>query len=33
MIPESFEHGGKETGLFLVVGFGVAMAMSELQLS
>jgi ZIP family zinc transporter len=33
MIPESFEHGGKETGLFLVLGFSVAVAMSLLQLS
>lgn len=24
MIPESFEHGGKETGLLLVLGFSVA---------
>lgn len=27
MIPDSFEHGGKETGLALVLGFGVALAM------
>jgi ZIP family zinc transporter len=32
MIPESFEHGGKETGLFLVIGFGAAVAMMLLQL-
>ena len=32
MIPESFEHGGKETGLFLVLGFGVAGAMAIFQL-
>ncbi len=32
MIPESFEHGGRETGLFLVLGFGVAVAMSLSQL-
>jgi ZIP family zinc transporter len=32
MIPESFEHGGRETGLFLVIGFSVAVAMSLLQL-
>ena len=32
MIPESFEHGGKEAGLALVVGFGVAVAMTLLQL-
>jgi len=33
MIPESFQHGGRETGLALVLGFGVAAAMSLLQLS
>ena len=27
MIPESLEHGGKEAGLALVLGFGVAVAM------
>lgn len=32
MIPESFEHGGKEAGLFLVLGFGVALAMTLAQL-
>ncbi len=32
MIPEAFEHGGKETGLFLVIGFGVAVAVSLMQL-
>jgi len=32
MIPESFEHGGRETGLFLVIGFSLAVAMSLLQL-
>jgi ZIP family zinc transporter len=32
MIPESFEHGGKETGLFLVLGFSLAVAVSLLQL-
>jgi ZIP family zinc transporter len=32
MIPESFEHGGRETGLFLVIGFSVAVAMSIAQL-
>ena len=31
MIPEAFEHGGRETGLFLVVGFAVAVAVSLLQ--
>jgi ZIP family zinc transporter len=33
MIPESFEHGGKETGLLLVLGFGVATAMALAQLA
>ena len=33
MIPESYEHGGRETGLFVVIGFGVAVAMSLLQLA
>jgi ZIP family zinc transporter len=33
MIPESFEHGGKETGLFLVLGFSIAVAVSLLQLA
>ena len=33
MIPESFEHGGKETGLSLVIGFSVAVAVSLLQLA
>jgi ZIP family zinc transporter len=32
MIPESFEHGGKETGLFLVIGFSAAVAMTLAQL-
>ena len=32
MIPESFEHGGKETGLFLVLGFSVALAITLAQL-
>lgn len=32
MIPESFEHGGRETGLFLVIGFGLAVAMTLAQL-
>jgi ZIP family zinc transporter len=30
MIPESLKHGGKETGLFLVLGFSTAVAMSLL---
>jgi ZIP family zinc transporter len=33
MIPESFEHGGKETGLFLVLGFSLAVEMTLLQFS
>lgn len=33
MIPESFEHGGKETGLSLVLGFSVAVAVTLLQLA
>lgn len=32
MIPESFEHGGRETGLMLVLGFSAAVAVSLLQL-
>jgi hypothetical protein len=32
MIPEFFEHGGRETGLFLVLGFGLAVAVSLLQI-
>jgi ZIP family zinc transporter len=32
MIPESFEHGGRETGLLLVIGFSAAVAVSLLQL-
>ena len=31
MIPESFEHGGRETGLSLVIGFSVATAMALAQ--
>ena len=31
MIPESFEHGGREAGLLLVLGFGVALAMTLAQ--
>ena len=33
MLPESFEHGGKETGLFLVIGFSLAVAMVLAQLA
>lgn len=32
MMPESFEHGGREAGLSLVLGFGVAVTMSVAQL-
>jgi ZIP family zinc transporter len=31
MIPESFEHGGRETGLALVIGFSVAVAVALAQ--
>jgi ZIP family zinc transporter len=33
LLPEAFKHGRKETGLSLVIGFGVAVALSTLQLS
>jgi ZIP family zinc transporter len=33
MIPESFEHGGRETGLSLVLGFSVAVAMLLVQMA
>jgi zinc transporter ZupT len=33
MIPESFEHGGRETGLFLVIGFSLAVAMALGQMA
>ena len=33
MIPESFKHGGNESGLFLVFGFAVAIALALAQLS
>ncbi len=33
MIPEAFEHGGNESGLFLVSGFAVSVAMSLAQLA
>lgn len=33
MIPEAFEHGGRETGLLLVIGFSVALGMTLLQIS
>jgi ZIP family zinc transporter len=32
MIPESFEHGEREAGLALVLGFGTALAIAILQL-
>jgi hypothetical protein len=32
MIPESFEHGGREAGLSLVFGFGVATAIAIAEL-
>jgi ZIP family zinc transporter len=31
MIPESFEHGGRETGLSLVIGFSIAVAVAVAQ--
>jgi ZIP family zinc transporter len=33
MIPESFEHGGKEAGLLLVLGFAIALAMTLAQMN
>jgi zinc transporter, ZIP family len=33
MIPESFEHGGSETGLWLTFGFSVALALMLAQLA
>ena len=33
MIPDAFEHGGNETGLLLVFGFAVALALSLAQLA
>jgi zinc transporter, ZIP family len=32
MIPEAFQHGGRETGLFLVLGFTIALVMTLVQL-
>lgn len=32
MIPESFQHGGKEAGLALVIGFSVATAVALMQM-
>lgn len=31
MIPESFEHGGKESGMSLVIGFSVALAITLVE--
>ena len=33
MIPEAFEHGGTETGLSLVVGFGAALAITLVEVA
>jgi ZIP family zinc transporter len=33
MIPESFQHGGKESGLALVIGFSVATAVALMQMA
>jgi hypothetical protein len=33
MLPESFEHGGKEAGLSLVIGFSLALAMTLFQMA
>jgi ZIP family zinc transporter len=33
MIPDAFEHGGNETGLLLVAGFAVTLAMSLAQVA
>jgi ZIP family zinc transporter len=33
MIPEAFEHGGNESGLLLVCGFTVSVALSLAQLA
>lgn len=33
MVPEAFEHGGNESGLFLVFGFAVSVALSLAQLT
>lgn len=33
MIPESFTHGGSESGLFLVFGFAISVALSLAQLT
>ena len=31
MMPEAFEHGGKEVGLLMTVGFGLAFALTTLE--
>jgi ZIP family zinc transporter len=33
MLPESFEHGGREAGLSLVIGFSLALAMTLFQMA
>jgi hypothetical protein len=33
LIPASFEHGGKEAGLSLVIGFSLALAMTLFQIA
>jgi hypothetical protein len=33
MIPEAFEHGGRATGLWLTLGFGIALQMTLAQLA
>jgi len=33
LLPESFEHGGKEAGLSLVIGFSLALAMTLFQMA
>ena len=33
MIPEAFEHAGKQTGLALVLGFSTALAIALMQLN
>jgi ZIP family zinc transporter len=33
MVPEAFEHGGNESGLFLVFGFAISVALSLAQLN
>jgi hypothetical protein len=33
LIPESFEHGGKETGLSLVIGLSLALVITLFQMA